>query len=168
MTLGLRGLARFLARAKPQSHKGRGTAMNGDRQKFWLGLFTLATLGMLAILITFFGGFLDLFISQYRYVVKFPQAPGVEPGALVRKSGVRIGEVTSVTLNPGTGEVMLDISVASKYQLRRSDRPILGRGLLLSETVINFVPEGPAGESAPEGYVFEGKLGEDLAQALGR
>src|SRR5262249_32779985 len=31
-----------------------------------------------------------------------------------------------------------------------------------------FVPEGPAGEPAPEGYVFEGKVGEDLAQALGR
>lgn len=142
--------------------------MNGERQKFWLGLFAIATLGMLAILITFFGGFLDLFISQYHYVVKFPQAPGVEPGMLIRKSGVRIGEVQAVTLNPDTGEVFVDFSVARKHQLRKEDQAVLGRGILISDTVINFIPAGPGGEPAPEAYVFVGKLPQDISQVLGK
>jgi ABC-type transporter Mla subunit MlaD len=142
--------------------------MNGDRQKFWLGVFALATLGMLAILITFFGGFLDLFVSQYHYSVKFPQAPGVEPGTLVRKSGVRIGEVQSITLNPDTGEVVIEFSVARKHQLRVGDQPLLGRGLLMGDTVINFVPEGGDRELAPEGHVFQGKVSQDISQALAK
>ncbi|MER3414934.1 MAG: hypothetical protein C4297_01810 [Gemmataceae bacterium] len=142
--------------------------MNDQAVKFRLGIFVLGASLLLAILIILFGEFPALFTRPYRYTIRFPQAPGVEAGTPVRKSGVRIGEVTNVELDPDTGDVIVQITVARKYQLRQGDLPVIGRGLVLGDASINFFPEGEDRRPAPDGFVFQGKPPTDIRQALGR
>jgi ABC-type transporter Mla subunit MlaD len=137
--------------------------------KFRLGVFVLGAAILLAILIILFGQFPTVFTNQVHYSVSLPQAPGVEPGTPVRKSGVKIGEVTAVDLQPVTGEVTVHIAVDRKFQLLQADQPTLGRGLL-GDTSINFELEkkDAAKEVAPSGHVFTGQVSPDLAGALRR
>ena len=140
--------------------------MNTQAMKFRLGVFALGAAILLAILIVVFGELPALFTRQYHYTVEFPQAPGVEPGTPVRKSGVKIGEVTTVDLDPDTGKVTVRIVVEGKYQLRKGDEASIGRTLVLADTAINFRPTPQGREPAPDGYVFAGEGPADLGQAL--
>ena len=112
--------------------------MNDQAMKFRLGVFALGAAILLAVLIILFGRFPVLFSRPLEYVVTFSEAPGVEPGTAVRKSGVRIGEVQSVDLDPDTGAVTVRIVVDRKYQLRKGDKATIGKNLILNDATINF------------------------------
>lgn len=142
--------------------------MNEQAMKFRLGIFVLGAGVLLAVLIVLFGDMPDIFRGQYTYTVRFASAPGVEAGTPVRKSGIRIGEVGSYTLDTESGAVTVNVVVDKKYQLRKGDLPALGRGLL-GDANINFVPvsdiKQPGDrELAPTGFVYEGKSSDILTR----
>lgn len=142
--------------------------MNDSAMKFRLGIFVLGAGVLLAVLIVLFGDLPDLFRGQYQYTVRFSQAPGIEAGSPVRKSGIRIGEVSNFTLDAESGAVAVVITVEKKYQLRKGDVPTLGRGLL-GDSNINFMPiaeiKQPSDrEAAPAGFTYEGKSGDVLTK----
>lgn len=139
-----------------------------DRLKFRLGLFVIGAAILLGTLIVLFGDLPAFFARRILYTITFQQAPGVEAGTPVRKSGVKIGEVLGFDLDPNTGVVTVRIFVENKYQLRKGDQAAIGRGLVLGDTAINFIPTGKDQEPAPSGYQFTGQRPTDLRQALGR
>lgn len=141
--------------------------MNDQAKKFRLGIFVLGAVILLAILIILFGEFPLIFTRQINYRVQFKEAPGVEQGTPVRKSGVKIGEVTTFDLDPDSGNVTIHFAVERKYQLRKGDRAVLTRGLVLGETSINFMPDGDR-TPAEDGFVFKGETPADVRQALGK
>src|ERR1043165_9141647 len=114
--------------------------MNDQAIRFRFGIFVLASLILLAVLIILFGGFPSYFKQTNAYTIEFNNAQGVSPGTPVRRSGVRIGEVRSVELENVTGKVRVGISVESKYTLRKGDRPTLSQGLLSNDATISFLP----------------------------
>jgi phospholipid/cholesterol/gamma-HCH transport system substrate-binding protein len=122
--------------------------MSEQTLRFRLGVFVLAALLLLAVLIMLFGGLPDLFKQYHRYTLIFEDASGVAPGTPVRQAGVRIGEVEKVGLNEETGKAEVSIKVDSRFVLRKNDRPVLVRGLIGGDTSIDFVRsrprEGPA------------------------
>ncbi len=136
--------------------------------KFRLGVFFIGSLILFAFLIVLFGETPNFLRPQITYHLKLPSAPGLVEGTPVRKSGIRIGDVTSVDLNPDTGEVMVTFTVRKKYQLRKSDQMTLGRGIVLGETSVNFATqlEGDR-DLAPEGFTYSGRIPEGLEKALG-
>ncbi len=69
-----------------------------------LGGFVAVALTVLTGMVVTFGGTPTLFTTTTRYAITFPEAPGVAPGTPVRKSGVRIGEVTQLELDPNSGQ----------------------------------------------------------------
>ena len=144
--------------------------METQTAKFRLGLFVVGAAIMLAVLIVLFGEFPKALTGRVRYTLRFNEASGVEPGTPVVKSGVEIGEVEDLQLNPETGEVLIRIAVKKEYLPRRSDRAELGRGLILGDAVIRFVPDPKAEDRspAPPDYVFTGKVSESLTQAMAR
>ncbi len=142
--------------------------MNEQTMKFRLGVFVLGAAILLAVLIVLFGEFPLLLSKQYRYVVKVARAPGIEQGTPVRKSDVRIGQVTGIDLDPDSGAVTIQIVVEGKHQLRKGDQASLGRSLFLGETSVNFTPVGADRTPAPEGFVFTGKQPADLHDAIGK
>ncbi|MCS7015139.1 MAG: MlaD family protein [Gemmatales bacterium] len=141
--------------------------MNDAAFKFRLGIFVLTALILLGVLIVLFERVPEYFVRYIHYEVRFREAPGLEKGMPVRKSGVKIGEVEDYDLDPTTGIVTVKIQVDRRYQLRLGDQAIMSRGLVLGDTAINFVM-GEDKRPAPPGHVFEGKEPPDIGRALGQ
>lgn len=145
--------------------------MNEQSMRFRLGLFVLAALMLLAVLIILFGGFPTLFKATSRYTVVFTDAPGVSPGTPVRRSGVRIGEVKSVDLDDATGKVRITLLLDKPHPLYQSDQATLVHGLLGGDTSIDFVPQRVRGEQVepvpvPENTEFVGTTQANVATLL--
>ena len=106
-----------------------------------LGLFTATCLAALTGLVVLFGGAPTVFAKRSRYTVTFPEAPGLTVGTPVRKSGVRIGQVTRVDLDETSGLVRVGLELDPKYPPRKSEEPVITRGLLNGDTALDFVPK---------------------------
>jgi phospholipid/cholesterol/gamma-HCH transport system substrate-binding protein len=109
--------------------------------KLKLGGFVAASLAGLTGLVVLFGGAPRLFDNRARYVVIFGEAPGINAGTPVRKSGVRIGEATALDLDPATGKVRVSIAVDRKYLPRENEEATIFRGLFTNDTSLDFVPK---------------------------
>ncbi|MDY3555422.1 MlaD family protein [Gemmata sp. JC717] len=117
-----------------------------------LGLFMGASLLALAGLVVLFGGTPRVFSSDVKYSVLFSEAPGIGPGTPIRKSGVRIGQVTGVELDPESGQVRVRVELDRKYLPRTSEEAHITRGLLSGDTAVDFLPKlGPDGQPVPRG-----------------
>jgi ABC-type transporter Mla subunit MlaD len=123
--------------------------MNDQAIRFRLGIFVLASVIVLAVLTTLFGGFPSYFRKADTYTIIFENAQGVSPGTPVLRSGVKIGEVRSVQLDNDTGQVRVVIAVEDGYYLRRGDRATLQRNVLGGDTSIVFLPLGPGEGQGP-------------------
>ena len=123
-----------------------------------LGIFVIVALCVLAGLLIFFGGDPQLFSNQHRYFIDFTEAPGIEPGTPVRKSGVRVGQVSKLQLNDDNNLVEVSVELDPQYIPHSGEQPVISRGLLNGDTAIDFMPkvnsdgdELPRGEPIPVG-----------------
>ena len=114
-----------------------------------LGAFVGTTLLLAAGLVVLFGRAPSLFSTRATYTITFPEAPGVGPGTPVRKSGVRIGDVTTVDLDESSGRVLVRVAVDRKYPPRVSDDVTIVRGILNGDTGIDFIPQFRSGTTEP-------------------
>src|SRR5471032_1194794 len=114
--------------------------MNEQAIRFRFGIFILASLILLAILTILFGGFPNYFRHADSYTIVFANASGVAPGTPVRRSGVRIGEVRTLSLEDETGRVRVVINIDDNFSIRKADRPTLMQGLLGGDASISFLP----------------------------
>jgi ABC-type transporter Mla subunit MlaD len=105
-----------------------------------LGLFVLLAGVLFASLIVMFNSLPTLFRRSTTYTVRFTDAPGLAPGAPVRRSGVRIGEVSGITLDELNGIVRVRLAINAPYTIRKNDQPTLMTGLLGSDTTLDFLP----------------------------
>src|SRR5262245_45780942 len=110
-----------------------------------LGLFVILAAVLFASMILMFGSLPRLFKRSTPYTIRFIDAPGLAPGAPVRRSGVRIGEVTRITLDEDRGIVLVHVEIDFPYLLRKSEQPTIVTGLLGSDSGIDLIPK-PADE----------------------
>jgi ABC-type transporter Mla subunit MlaD len=108
-----------------------------------VGGFVVAMLAAFAVLVLLFGGTPRFLANTEKYTIIFPEAPGVLSGTPVRKSGVRIGQVTGIEIDDDTGQVRVTMEVNRKYLPRTSEEPVIARGLLNGDTNIDFIPRSP-------------------------
>jgi phospholipid/cholesterol/gamma-HCH transport system substrate-binding protein len=126
--------------------------MNERQMRIRVGLFVLGGLILLGLFSLFFTGFFKAFKSYDEYSIVFDAAPGVAPGTPVRRSGIRIGEVKDVELDPDTGQVRLTVRIEKGHRLRRSDQAIQVRALIGGDPAIDLVarrPDGPPLDQTP-------------------
>jgi phospholipid/cholesterol/gamma-HCH transport system substrate-binding protein len=123
--------------------------MNEQALRFRFGIFVLASFILLGVLTILFGGFPNYFKRTDTYTLMFTNAQGITPGTPVRRSGVGIGEVRSVTLDNVDGKVVVVIRVDSRYNLRKSDRPTITSGLIGGDAAIAILPpeDGKPGDN---------------------
>lgn len=114
-----------------------------------LGAFLVLSMVGVAGLVILFGGSPRMFTNQVRYTIVFAEAPGLAIGTPVRKSGVRIGEVSSIDLDEATGAVKIAIVVDPRHRPRPSEIATIARGILNGDTTLDFVPRTKPG-SEPE------------------
>ncbi|MHB1426694.1 MAG: MlaD family protein [Gemmataceae bacterium] len=134
-----------------------------DRSMRWgIGLFVLAALVLFGALIVMFGSLPSYFKRSNIYTIRFVDAPGVGPGTPVRRSGVRIGEVSEVILDDERGIVRVRVAIDPRYTIRRNEQPTLNVGLLGSDVSIDFVPA-----AVEEGQVVDRSVLEPGSEIVG-
>jgi phospholipid/cholesterol/gamma-HCH transport system substrate-binding protein len=128
-----------------------------------LGIFVVMSLVMLGGLILLFGSLPTFFRNANRFTIDFNDAPGISQGSPVRRSGVRIGEVTDVRLDDESGKVHVDVAIESKYTIRHNEKPTLVIGVLGNDASIDFIPiavkppEVPDRSIIPPGSTIQGE-----------
>src|SRR5438128_9052585 len=125
--------------------------------RFRIGVFVLAALILLAVLITLFGSLPGMFKRHDVYFVRFQDATGIGPGTPVRRSGVRIGEVQDLELDDETGEVRVRIFVGKQFTIRHDEQAVLIQGILGGDTTLDFVRKRPDGEPLDHSPVQPGE-----------
>jgi ABC-type transporter Mla subunit MlaD len=121
--------------------------MNEQNMRFRIGVFVLSSVILLASLVMLFGHWPTVFKRPDRYTIIFQNAPGVEEGTPVRRSGVRIGQVQSIELDDVTGRVRAIIDIDRPHPLYETDEAVLVHGILSGDTSIDFAP---ARKTAPD------------------
>ncbi len=135
--------------------------MKSNSYRVGLGMFVLLALGLLAGMILAFGSLPGLWGNRTAYRIRFADAPGIAVGTPVRKSGIRIGEVSAVELESATGEVLVDVRLDQKYSPRVGEDPTIVRGILGNDANIDFIPvrRDKLGEMVPPGSTIAGFSG---------
>lgn len=112
--------------------------MRESRQSFWVGLFVLAGLGALGVLIVLFGqtGFWTRPVDAFVLNVHFERAPGIRQGTIVTIGGLPIGRVSDFGfMDPDRFDagVKVEVVIDPGCKLHRGSRaatnePGLGEG----------------------------------------
>jgi phospholipid/cholesterol/gamma-HCH transport system substrate-binding protein len=92
--------------------------MKETRIELKVGVFVVAGLALLALLVLSFSRGNTLFTSTYRLRIVLPSAAGLKPSADVMMSGVPIGKASGLELLPDGRSVAVKVSILSKYKVR--------------------------------------------------
>ncbi|CAN5763170.1 MlaD family protein [soil metagenome] len=121
--------------------------MNDRVMQFRIGMFVIVAGLVLTMMIVWFES--HALMTQRQFVtVYFREAPGIDSGIPVRKSGVRVGEVASFEFTPDDEPedgVLVTLSLDPKYPIRAGTVPKLGRALI-GDVSIDLLPgdgQGP-------------------------
>jgi phospholipid/cholesterol/gamma-HCH transport system substrate-binding protein len=147
--------------------------MNERVMQFRIGMFVIFAGLVLAMLIVWFGESPSLFREHAYIIARYDEAPGVAEGIAVRKSGIRVGEVTGVAFDDRPNQpdgVLVTISLDTKYKFKAGTVPKLGRSLIGDVTIDLMPGAGPGllrtSKTAHNAPVIEGLAAPDPAKAL--
>jgi phospholipid/cholesterol/gamma-HCH transport system substrate-binding protein len=101
------------------------------------------------------------------YIVRFDYIGSVNTGSPVRKSGIRVGSVRNMKIDPeDQSTVVVEIVLDKGHTVRKSDRfAVISRGLLGDQSIEIF-PGSKDTEKAGEGFVFQGEPTMDFTTIL--
>lgn len=147
--------------------------MNERVMQFRIGMFVIVAGLVLTMLIVWFGESPALFRSQSYVTVHYNEAPGVSEGIPVRKSGIRIGEVSAIRFDDRPGQpdgVLVTLALDRKYKLREGAVPRISRALI-GDVAIDMMPSDSSNEMKTGGTpatapVIEGTVAPDPSNAL--
>jgi phospholipid/cholesterol/gamma-HCH transport system substrate-binding protein len=118
--------------------------------QFRVGVMVVATLLIAAMLVVIFGELPSLFHGSYTIYVTFSEAPGVTRDTPVRKSGIRIGRVTSVRFADDDTSVLVTAEINANRQIYHDEVCRISTALLAGDASLEFVrPSQPAGPRTP-------------------
>jgi phospholipid/cholesterol/gamma-HCH transport system substrate-binding protein len=141
--------------------------------QFRIGMFVIVAGLVLTMLIVWFGESPQLLRDHVFVTIHYTEAPGVAEGTPVRKSGIRIGEVSSIIFDTRPDQpdgVLVTLSLDRKYKIRAGSVPRLTRSLIGDVTIDMLPGTGPGlmptSESASNAPVIEGAVAADPSKAL--
>jgi len=147
--------------------------MNERVMQFRIGMFVIVAGLVLTMLIVWFGESPQLFRDHVYVVVHYTEAPGVAEGIPVRKSGIRVGVVTSIVFDDRPNKpdgVLVTLSLERKYKIKAGTVPRLSRSLI-GDVTIDLQPGTgpgllPSARSPLGAPVIEGEIAPDPSKAL--
>jgi phospholipid/cholesterol/gamma-HCH transport system substrate-binding protein len=110
--------------------------MTERTMQFRVGVMLLAAILAAAVLALTFGGLPSLLEKTYTINVKFPSASGLTDGSPVRKSGIRIGEVSNIAL-ASDDQVLVTLRISTQYPIH-DDEVCRLRTSLLGDSSVEF------------------------------
>ena len=148
--------------------------MNERLMQFRIGMFVIVAGLVLTMMIVWFGESPSILRDQVYLKVRYAEAPGVVEGVPVRKSGIRIGEVFSITFDEGPNApdgVIVTLALERRYKLHEGTVPRLNRSLIGDVTVDMMPGTGPGfleTSKIPDlvAPVIQGEVAPDPSKAL--
>ncbi len=130
--------------------------------KFRVGVMFLATLIITGILLVMFGK-LPTLMGNYTIRIRFDYAAGVTKSTPVRKSGVLIGRVTSVSLIDKDSKVLVTAEIQADKTIYRNEECRIARDLLGDSTLSFVLPrtEAASGEPIDPSKIIDGRVSDD-------
>lgn len=150
--------------------------MKHSQMEFRVGLFVIVALALLATCVLFFGN-KNLWTNDYPVTVHFGFTNGVEVGAPVRYSGVKIGDVRTIDIIDDGRTIALGLYIHDDVVLRNDVAVYVNTLGVMGEKYIEFIG---GSVSAPvigkEGIVLTGvdpiamndlsKVAQDIAREV--
>ncbi len=147
--------------------------MNERVMQFRIGLFVIVAGLVLTMLIVWFGESPVLLRDRVYVIARYDEAPGVAEGIMVRKSGIRVGEVTAIAFDDRPNQpdgVLVTIALERKYKIKAGSVPRVNRSLI-GDISIDMLPGTGPGllttwSSPHNAPVIEGVVAPDPSKAL--
>jgi phospholipid/cholesterol/gamma-HCH transport system substrate-binding protein len=141
--------------------------------QFRIGMFVIVAGLVLTMLIVWFGESPSLLRDHVYVRVRYSEAPGVAEGIPVRKSGIRVGEVSAIAFDDRPDQpdgVLVTLSLERKYKIKAGSVPRVTRSLI-GDASIDLQPGQGSGLLKTSDYpatapVIEGEVAPDPAKAL--
>ncbi|QMT31333.1 outer membrane lipid asymmetry maintenance protein MlaD [Alysiella filiformis] len=123
--------------------------------EFWVGLFVLLGLGALGVLAFQVAGGKDFSGSTPSYTVyaDFSDIGGLKPNAPVRVSGVLVGRVASIELDPKTYQARVALNINQQYTFSNDVSASILTSGLLGEQYIGLQQGGDPDDLAAGGTI---------------
>jgi phospholipid/cholesterol/gamma-HCH transport system substrate-binding protein len=147
--------------------------MNERVMQFRIGMFVIVAGLVLIMMIIWFGESPTILRDQTYIKVHYVEAPGVNDGIPVRRSGIKIGEVSHIEFDERPGQadgVIVTLALEKKARLKLGTVPRIAR-TLIGDVSIEMTPGTgaellPVGETAAKAPLIEGEVAADPAKAL--
>jgi len=143
--------------------------MNKDLEvEIKVGLFVTIGVILIAFLILVFGGGRSVFGSNVYFKTTFHEVEGIVEGAIVKISGVRVGQVDKITFLKNSGDVELTLAVKSKYAVGVHKDATVGIKThgVLGDRYIIINPGTPNSPLAEEGDSLQPETVKELKDYL--
>jgi phospholipid/cholesterol/gamma-HCH transport system substrate-binding protein len=147
--------------------------MNERVMQFRIGMFVIVAGLVLTMMIIWFGESPSLLRDHVYVKARFSEAPGVAEGTPVRKSGIRIGQVSAIQFDERSDQpegVIITLSLEAKYRIRDGSTPKVTRSLIGDVAIdmqpgrgTGFLNGGSDPQHAP---LVEGSVAADPAKAM--
>jgi phospholipid/cholesterol/gamma-HCH transport system substrate-binding protein len=109
-------------------------------------------------------------LSGYEVLAKLPKVDGLGEGTDVRISGIKVGDVTDLVLDPKTYLVTVHMSIRNDIQLPTDSSLIITSSGVLGSQYLSINPGGDAKNIPVGGYIVntQGANTNDLMNLAGR
>ncbi len=134
-----------------------------------VGLFVVASLAALLIMVVIVAQQEGLFQEYVTYRTVFKNVSGLKAGSEVHLAGVTVGNVVSTAINPD-GNIMVTFQVLKKYssQIREDSRSTIGFMGLLGDKSLDLTPGTPQTNPIPPEGIVKSVEPIDITQLLSR
>lgn len=113
--------------------------MTERQMEFRVGLFVMAAVCVATVMVFKFGEFGEYLSKGTQITVHFRDAGGIHPSSPVRMSGLQIGVVRDVELDPKNGGVLVKVRIRPQFKVREGSQPRVVTSLL-GDAAIDFSP----------------------------
>lgn len=109
----------------------------------WVGIFVVAGLAALAVLALKVGNLSTYSMSEtYQLQAHFSNIGGLKSQASIKSSGVLIGRVAQISLDPDRYEAKVTMNIDKRYQFPKDTFANILTSGLLGEQYIGLIPGG--------------------------
>jgi phospholipid/cholesterol/gamma-HCH transport system substrate-binding protein len=141
--------------------------MSKTRAEFKVGLFVLFGLLLLAAFTLLFSKGTQFWRGTFELQLKADNVGAIKPGSNVLLSGVPIGRVTSVDLQPEGKGVIMVLRILSKYKIYEDARFEIQQLGFLGDQYVAIYPKENKGRQLADGDEVTSSVPFNLQEALG-
>lgn len=116
--------------------------MNRFSVEFAVGLFVIAGIASFSYLAVRLGDLKMFDESSYNITARFRSTAGLKEGAVVQVAGVKIGTVSSITLDPKEYEALVHLLIDKQVQLQEDSIASVRSSGIIGDKYISIAPGG--------------------------